>query len=487
MGRNKANIPLEKVDNYRWRVPSSYMQGMRVEGRVYADNELVKVIKTDQSLQQVANVAHLPGIVKYSLAMPDIHWGYGFPIGGVAATDPENDGVVSPGGVGYDINCGVRMLRTNLEANDIRSKMKDLINAIFAKIPCGVGEEGNISLSPQEERDVLTQGAGWAVKNGYGRPDDLDFTEANGCLKNADPKAVSGRAFSRGKRQLGTLGSGNHFLEVQKVDKIYHQEAAKFMGLEEGQVSVMIHSGSRGFGHQVCDDFLKRWGNVTKKYNIQIPDRQLVCAPVNSSDGQQYLAGMAAAANYAWANRQCLMHWTREVFQDFFGMTARDLGLELIYDIAHNIAKIETHKVDGEDRKLCVHRKGSTRAFPPGHAEVPDKYKSIGQPVIIPGDMGTASYILVGTELAMEETFGSTCHGAGRMLSRRAAIRSTKGRPLARELEDMGIFVRARGRTTLQEEAPEAYKDIDEVVKAAHEAGISRRVARMKPLAVMKG
>lgn len=487
MGRNTVDIPLEKLDEYRWRIPRSYMKGMRVDGCVYADEKLIKLIKTDQSLQQVANVAHLPGIVKYSLAMPDIHWGYGFPIGGVAATDPEDGGVISPGGVGYDINCGVRLVRTNLKADEIRKELKPLINAIFAKIPCGVGKEGQIRLSPKEEKDVLRTGSKWAVENGYGWPEDLEFTQEQGCLKNADPDVITQRAFTRGKQQLGTLGAGNHFLEIQRIDKIYHEEAAQIMGLEEGQVTVMIHSGSRGLGHQICDDHLKTWGNVTKKYGITLPDRQLVCAPVNSKEGQSYMSAMACAANYAWANRQCLMYWTREIFQDFFRMSAKELGLELIYDVAHNIAKLEKHEVNGVKRDLCVHRKGATRAFPPGHPEIPAKYSSIGQPVIIPGDMGTASYLLVGTQRAMDETFGSTCHGAGRVMSRRAAIRATKGRSLQRELEDQGIFVKARGRETLQEEAPEAYKDVNEVVKAAHEAGISKRVARMRPLAVMKG
>jgi tRNA-splicing ligase RtcB len=460
---------------------------MRVDGRVYADEKLMRSIKTDQSLQQVANVAHLPGIVKHSLAMPDIHWGYGFPIGGVAATDPENDGVISPGGVGYDINCGVRLVRTNLKTEDVRGKTKDLISAIFAKSPCGVGKEGNIALSPKEERDALYRGSEWAVESGYGWPQDLEFTEERGRLKNADPNAVSQRAFTHGKRQLGTLGSGNHFLEIQRVDRIFDPQAAQVLGLEEDQITVMIHSGSRGLGHQVCGDYLRNLGNVTQKYGYQLPDRQLVCVPVNSKEGQRYMSAMACAANYAWANRQCLMHWTREVLQDFLGMSASELGLELIYDVAHNIAKFEDHVVDGVARKLCIHRKGATRAFPPQHPDLPAKYSSIGQPVIIPGDMGTASYVLVGTDRAMEETFGSTCHGAGRVMSRKAAIRATKGRPLQRELEDQGIFVRARGRETLQEEAPEAYKDVDEVVKAAHEAGISLRVARMRPLAVMKG
>jgi len=487
MGKVVANIPIKKLDDYRWCVPKDYMKGMLVDGVVYADETLMKTIKVDQSLQQVANAAHLPGIVKYSLAMPDIHWGYGLPIGGVVATDPEKGGIISPGGVGSDINCGVRLLSTNLKYNDVQAKMKDLIIALFNKIPCGVGESGSISLSPKEERDVLAQGSKWAVDNGYGWQQDLDFTEEHGCLKFADPDSVSKKAFERGKRQLGTLGSGNHFLEVQRVDKIFDQNAASILGLEEGQITVMIHSGSRGLGYQVCDDYLHGWDAVLRKYGFSIPDRQLVCAPVNSEEGKEYLSAMACSANYAWANRQCLMHWTREVFQSFFRINAKDLGLELIYDVAHNIAKFEEHEVDGSMRKLCVHRKGSTRAFPPDHAEIPDKYKSIGQPVIIPGDMGSASYLLVGTKKAMEESFGSTCHGAGRVMSRNAAINATKGRSIDKELADQGIFVKARGRETLGEEVPEAYKDVDEVVNVVHQAGISSRVARMKPLAVMKG
>lgn len=487
MGREKINIPLEKLDEYRWRIPRNYMSGMRVDGRVYADEKLMKSIKNDQSLQQVANVAHLPGIVRYSLAMPDIHWGYGLPIGGVAATDPENDGVISPGGVGSDINCGVRLVRTNLTVEDVRGKIKDLITALFAKIPCGVGKEGSISLSPKEEKEVLYKGSKWAVENGYGWSQDLEFTEEQGQLKNADPASISQRAFKRGKRQLGTLGSGNHFLEIQKVDKIFDPKVAKVLGLKEDQIVVMIHSGSRGLGYQVCDDHLRGWGNVVQKYGIHVPDRQLACAPINSKEGQRYLSAMACAANYAWANRQCLMHWTREVFQKFFSMAPGKLGLELVYDVAHNIAKFEDHLLDGVTRKLCVHRKGATRAFPPEHPEIPAKYRSVGQPVIIPGDMGTASYVLMGTKQAMEETFGSTCHGAGRVMSRRAAIKMSKGRNLQRELEDQGIIVKARGRGTLGEEASEAYKSIDDVVEVVHKAGISRRVAKMKPLGVMKG
>jgi len=384
-------------------------------------------------------------------------------------------------------NCGVRLVRTNLKREDVEGKTKELVNVLFNKIPCGVGSKGNIRLSMEEERVVLEKGSLWAVENGYGIPKDLEYTEEKGQFGLADANVVSSRALERGKNQLGTLGSGNHFLEIQVVDRVFDKEAAEVMGLEEGQITVMIHSGSRGFGHQVCGDYIKFLNEAVKKYNISLPDRQLVCAPVESDEGRQYIAAMAAAANYAWANRQCIMHWTRECFMDFFKMGFGDVGLELVYDVAHNIGKFEEHTVGGEKRTLFVHRKGATRAFGPKHPDVPEKYRDVGQPVIIPGDMGTASYILVGTQTAMDETWGTTCHGAGRVMSRSAAIRATSGRPIKRELEDQGIFVRYEGRTTLQEEMPEAYKDVDEVVKVVDEVGISKRVARMRPLGVIKG
>lgn len=482
-----ARIKYEKITDYKWRVPKGAVPGMRVEGIFYASEKLLKKIEEDNSLLQLANVATLPGIVKYSLAMPDIHWGYGFPIGGVAAMNPDEGGVISPGGVGYDINCGVRLLRTNLRYEDVKGRMRDLVNALFESIPTGVGSTGAIRLSDAEMRRVLKEGARWAVEQGYGTQQDLEHTEAKGCLEFADPSAPSRRAYERGRGQLGTLGSGNHFLEVQVVEKVYDAKAAQVMGIEEGMITVMIHTGSRGFGHQVCDDTVKAWRNVPQKYGISIPDRQLVCAPINSPEGRRYLAAMACAANFAWANRQCITHWTRQVFKRFFGMSDSELGMELVYDVAHNIAKIEEHEVDGRKITVCVHRKGATRAFPAGHPEIPEKYKSIGQPVIIPGDMGTHSYVLVGTEQAMKETFGTTCHGAGRMLSRHQAIRTARGRDIQKELERQGIYVRAEGRETLAEEMPEAYKDVDEVVKVTHEAGISKRVARMRPLGVIKG
>lgn len=479
-------ILLKKIDDYRWEIPVSYKEGMKVPGIIYTDETLLKTIQADQSIEQVANGAFLPGIVKASLAMPDMHFGYGLAIGGVVATDIK-DGVVSPGGTGYDINCGVRLVRSNLKLQDIKDKTKELVNALYAEIPTGVGSKGRITLSPQEWRDLLIKGARWAVERGYGTKEDLEHTEAGGCLEGADPDKVSSRAFERGKRQEGTLGSGNHFLEIQYVDEIYDEKAAGIMGIEKDTITVMIHSGSRGFGHQVCTDYLEVMETAVDKYDIKLPDRQLACAPINSQEGQDYLAAMRAAANYAWANRQFLMAWTREVFLKTLLIAPKNLGMDLIYDVAHNIVKIEDHIVDGKKRKVAVHRKGATRAFPPGHPETPPAYKEIGQPVIIPGDMGRASYILVGTQGAMDETFGSTCHGAGRCLSRHAAIKATKGRAIHRELEDKGIYCRAAGRETLREEFPEAYKDVTEVVGVVHNAGISKKVARLKPLGVIKG
>ena len=482
-----AEIPLQKIDEYRWRIPKSYMAGMRVDGIIYANEKLLEQAKSEEALQQVANVAHLPGIVKHSLAMPDLHWGYGFVIGGVAATDPEADGVVSPGGIGYDLNCGVRLIRTNLDVKQLEGRTKGLVAKLFENIPCGVGSSGKIRLNQQEEKQMVEQGARWAVEREYGFLEDLQFTEANGFLSLANADAVSERALERGKNQLGTLGSGNHFLEVQVVDRILYREAAEVMGLTEGQICVMIHSGSRGFGYQVCDEHVKTWVQVAKKYGIDLPDRQLASAPIKSKEGQDYITAMACGANYAWNNRQCIMHWVRQTFMDFFETGVDELGLELVYDVAHNIGKFEKHLVDGIERELFVHRKGATRAFPAGHPEIPDKYQKVGQPVLIPGDMGTASYVLVGSPSAMEQTWGTTCHGAGRMLSRRKAMQITKGRSIQKDLEKQGIFVRAEGRRTLNEEVPEAYKDVDEVVKVVDAAGLSQRVARLRPIGVIKG
>jgi tRNA-splicing ligase RtcB (3'-phosphate/5'-hydroxy nucleic acid ligase) len=480
------NGPLQKIDDWRFRIPKSYKEGMKVDGIIYADEKLMQDIRHDKAAEQVANVAFLPGIVRHSLAMPDIHWGYGFCIGGVAATDPDNGGVISPAGVGYDINCGVRMLRTNLRFEDIKNQIKDLTYALFNNIPSGLGSKGDIKVSVREEKEILVKGAKWAVEQGYGVADDLECTEENGAIAGVDPFTVSDRAYERGKAQSGTLGSGNHFLEVQVIEKIFDAEVANAFGLEEGQISVMIHSGSRGLGYQVCDDYVKEMIKCLDKYHIEVPDRQLACAPVNSPEAKAYISAMRAAANYAWANRQCLMHLTREVFESFFKNSWQSMEMDLIYDVAHNIAKFERHLVDGKEKMLCVHRKGATRAFPPGHPDLPARYKKTGQPVIIPGDMGRNSYLLVGTEGAAE-TFYSTCHGAGRLKSRTAATKSFNVGELLKELEAKGITVKASSHGTLAEEAPMAYKDVNDVVGVVHNAGISRKVCRMRPLGVIKG
>ncbi len=481
------NIQLEKIDDYRWRIPKSYKPGMRVPGLIYASEKLLESIYKDKALEQVANVAFLPGIVNYSLAMPDIHWGYGFPIGGVAATDIEEGGVISPGGVGFDVNCGVRLVKTNLGYDDVKDKLEDLVCRLFSDVPAGVGSEGNIRVGAKEEKQLLLKGARWAVENGFGTEDDLECAEENGAIQGADPDAVSERAFQRGRAQSGTLGSGNHFLEVQVIDQLYNQEACDTLGLNLGQVVVMIHSGSRGFGYQICEDYSRKMVENLSKHKINVPDRQLACAPVNSNEGKAYLGAMRCAANYAWANRQCLMHLTRQAFEKVFGLSWQKLGMFLIYDVAHNIAKIEKHDVGGVKKNLCVHRKGATRAFGPGDPAIPERYRKIGQPVIIPGDMGRNSYLLVGTQKAMEDTFGSTCHGAGRLKSRTASAKSTSADILLKELRSKGIIVKASGRKTVVEEAPEAYKDVNEVVDVVHNAGIGKRVCRMRPMGVIKG
>ena len=475
---------LKKIDDYRWEVPRS--GSMRVPGIVYSSSDMINRPDQQEPLRQVANVASLPGILKASLAMPDMHWGYGFPIGGVAAFD-WNDGIVSPGGVGYDINCGVRLATTALEEKDVRPKLADLVETLFREIPSGVGSKGSLKLSVKEEKKVLQQGSRWALKQGFGQDEDIDKTEDAGCLPNADPELVSQRALERGRKQLGTLGSGNHFLEVGVVEKIYDPRVARVFGLFEGQTTLMIHCGSRGFGYQVCDDFLASMTRHVQKLGIDLPDRQLACAMIQSEMGDRYLRAMACAANYAWANRQVLLHRSREVFERVLRISPRDLDMQLVYDVCHNIAKKEDHLIDGEMRTVCVHRKGATRSFPPGHNAVCENYRDTGQPVIIPGDMGTASYVLAGTQKAMENTFGSTCHGAGRVLSRKAAKRASKGRSIHRELEDRGILVRWTGRSTLAEEMPDAYKDVSEVVNVVHGAGISRKVAKLKPIGVVKG
>lgn len=443
-------------------------------------------IRRDASLEQVANAATLPGIVKASLAMPDIHQGYGLPVGGVVATDAK-DGVISPGGVGYDINCGVRLLRTNLTVSDVQPRLASLVDGLYQAIPAGVGSRGKVKLTATEERRVALKGAGWAVEQGYGILEDLQRIESDGSLPEADPDAVSQHAYERGRGQLGSLGSGNHFLEVQVVAEIYDESAARVLGLFRDQVTVMIHTGSRGFGHQVCTDYLRRLEGAIKKYGIQLPDRQLACAPLDSPEARDYLGAMRAAANFAFANRQCLAHWTRDAFMRLLGISPNELGMALVYDVAHNIAKTEEHEVDGVRRSVVVHRKGATRAFPPGHPELAAAYREIGQPVLIPGDMGRYSFVLVGTAASMRETFGSTCHGAGRLMSRTAAVKAARGRQIARELEAKGILVRATGRDALEEEMSEAYKDVKDVVEVVEKFGISRKVAKLRPIGVIKG
>ncbi len=482
----KTDIKLERIDPWRWRIRKDTKLNMHVEGRIYSSPKLIDMVRSDASVNQVANVASLPGIVGASLAMPDIHWGYGFPIGGVAAFDEEH-GIISPGGVGYDINCGVSLTRTKLSVEEIKDKLELLANALLSNIPCGVGVGGDIKLSPKEVRKVAEEGAHWVVKQGYGSRGDLEFMEEGGCLPFANPDFLSERAVERGRTHLGTLGSGNHFVEVQRVDEVYDRDTADAYGLFPGQVTVMLHSGSRGFGYQVCQDALPLMQKAVVKHGITLVDRQLACAPVHSKEGQHYIGAMGAAANYAWANRIMLVHRVRMIFEQYLGKSPEALGMGLVYDVSHNIAKFETHQVKGKPRKLCVHRKGATRAFAPGHREIPTRYRTFGQPVIIPGDMGSASYVLSGATGAMEETFGSACHGAGRVHSRKAVMKLVKGRDISAELDREGILVRAKSRRTIGEEAPEAYKDVEAVVQAAEGAGLVRKVARLKPLAVIKG
>jgi tRNA-splicing ligase RtcB len=478
---------VRKIDDYRWEIPPGYKTGMLVPGLIYASEAMLDHIWEERAFEQVANVAFLPGIVGRSLAMPDIHWGYGFPIGGVAATSVEN-GVVSPGGVGFDINCGVRLLRTSLTEPEVRPKLENLLTELYSNIPSGLGSTGKIRVSEKELDEVMVKGSRWAVEKGYGDSEDLVVTEESGCLRMANPDKVSSKARKRGIPQLGSLGAGNHFQEVQVVDEIYDRTAATAMGIRAvGQVLFMIHTGSRGFGHEICSDYVRLLDEATKKYGISLPDRQLACTPVKSPEGQDYLAAMACAANYAWTNRQFIAHWARESFVKVFGKSRREMGLEQVYDVAHNIAKIEQYVISGKKQTLCVHRKGATRAFPAGHPDVPSVYQKTGQPVLIPGDMGRCSYIALGTETALKESFGSTCHGAGRTQSRAAAKRSLRGVDVARALEARGILVKAGSMGGLAEEASEAYKDVTEVVNVTHSAGISRKVARAVPIGVIKG
>jgi tRNA-splicing ligase RtcB len=480
-----GEVNLERVAPFVWEIPRE--GGMRVPGRVYASESMIEDIRGDQSLEQVRNVAHLPGIVGWSLAMPDIHWGYGFPIGGVAATAVA-DGVVSPGGVGYDINCGVRLARTDLTTDAIGPRKRELVDALYQAVPSGVGASGAIGkLSRRDERELLTEGARWAIEQGFGSPADLDHSEEGGRLAGADPDAVSDRAKERGRTQVGTLGSGNHFLEVQRVARIFDDSLGQALGLFAEQIVVMIHSGSRGLGYQVCDDYLRRIRPRLAEYDFELPDAQLAAAPIDSPEGEEYLAAMRCAANYAWCNRQVMLHNVRRTFERVLGIGPSDLRMSLVYDVCHNIAKVEEHAVDGRTARVCVHRKGATRAFPPGHPDVPAAYRAVGQPVLVPGSMGNYSYVCVGAPGAMEQTFGSTCHGAGRRMSRAQAKKQSRGRDLLKEMESQGVVVRATGMRTVAEEMAFAYKDVSEVVQVMEGAAISRRVAELRPIGVVKG
>ena len=475
----------ERVDAFRYRLPKT--GGMRVDGLVYADERMMRDICRDESLQQVRNVAHLPGIVGASIAMPDIHWGYGFPIGGVAAMDAD-EGVVSPGGVGYDINCGVRLLRSTLQRAEVAPHLESVVAEMYRNVPTGVGSHRtDLRVTGKDLRGVLERGAAWAVAKGLGRAEDLETIEERGCIAGADPDLVSDRAEERGQAQLGTLGSGNHFAELQYVAEIFDATIAAAYGLVQDQITVMIHSGSRGLGHQVCTDHLRVMGEATRKYGITLPDRQLACAPISSPEGRDYLAAMAAAANFAFANRQVMAHWVRESIAGALGIAPDRTGLSVVYDVCHNIAKFETFPVNGRPRRLCVHRKGATRAYPPDHPGTPAAYRDVGQPVLIPGDMGRYSYVMAGTQAAMEETFGSACHGAGRLMSRSEAKRSVRGRSLIAEMRARGVHVKAAGMATVAEEMPEAYKDVSDVVNVVHGAGIAVKVAQLRPIGVIKG
>ena len=482
-----GNHEVVKEGDFRFVVKKDESRGMLVPVTIYADDGLISKMALDRTIDQAANVATLKGVVKHVVVLPDGHEGYGFPVGGVAGMDLE-EGVISPGGVGYDINCGVRLIRTNLQEKEVRPKLKDLINELFSAIPAGVGSSSPRKVSGSELDDLLIEGVKWTVQKGYGRDSDIDVCEENGCMKGADPSRVSEHARKRGGIQLGTLGSGNHFLEVQKVDKIFDESAANAMGIEQDQITVLIHCGSRGFGHQVCSDYLKISEKKIRDSGIRIVDRELACVPNNSNEGESYRKAMYSALNFAWSNRQMITHWTRDTFEKVMGMTEADLEMNLVYDVSHNIAKVERHAVDGEGtRDLVIHRKGATRAFPAGDSHIPDKYRNIGQPVFIPGSMGTASWILLGNSKSLELSFGSTAHGAGRTMSRSAARRNYTTESVRKNLESKGVYIKALSREGIIEETPEAYKDVDSVVEVSHSLGIATKVARLVPIGVIKG
>jgi len=480
-----SSIP-KKIGENQYEIDADSNLGMKVPVRIYANETLLQKMLSDRTIMQARNVASIPGIVSHSVVLPDGHEGYGFPVGGVAAMDAE-EGMISPGGVGYDINCGVRLLRSNLTEQTVRSKLKDLVNDLFSSIPSGVGSKGAVRLTNSELDEVLVNGVNWAIDHGYGSSNDSDVCEENGKISNADPNKVSDKARKRGAPQLGSLGSGNHFLEIQKVSEIHDEEAANRMGIKEGTITVLIHCGSRGFGHQVCSDYLRVAEQAMEKYNIHLPDRELACVPNNSEEGDSYRKAMFAALNFAWSNRQMITHWTRKSFERVFDQTESDLDMKLVYDVAHNIAKVEKHNVDGEERKLVVHRKGATRAFPSNRSEIPSKYRDLGQPVLVPGSMGTSSWILLGKSNSMDLSFGSTAHGAGRTMSRSKARRNFTEDNVKKSLNDKGIFIKALTRDGVVEETPEAYKDVDSVVNVSHNLGIATKVAKLVPIGVIKG
>ena len=481
-----SDVIPKKIGENQYQIDADSNLGMKVPVRIYADEPLLQKMLSDRTIMQAKNVSSIPGIVGQSIVLPDGHEGYGFPVGGVAAMDAE-EGMISPGGVGYDINCGVRLLRSNLTEQTVRSKLKELVTDLFSSIPSGVGSKGAIKLSHSELDEVLVKGVNWAIDHGYGSSDDADVCEENGQIQNADPNKVSDKARKRGAPQLGSLGSGNHFLEVQKVAEIHDEEAANRMGLKEGTITILVHCGSRGFGHQVCSDYLRVSEQAMEKYDIHLPDRELACVPNNSEEGESYRKAMFSALNFAWSNRQMLTHWTRKSFERVFNQTESDLDMKLVYDVSHNIAKVEKHKVDGKERKVVVHRKGATRAFPANRDEIPSRYRDLGQPVLVPGSMGTASWVLLGQPNSMDLSFGSTAHGAGRTMSRSKARRNYTEDSVKKSLNDKGIFIKALTRDGVVEETPQAYKDVDAVVNVSHNLGIATKVAKLVPIGVIKG
>ena len=476
----------KRISDFIWELPKSYRSDMWVPVRVFSSKQLLEAALNDKAMEQAVNASTLPGLLGWVAVMPDVHQGYGFPIGGVAAADIQN-GVISPGGIGYDINCGVRLMASRIRAEAVVEQLPELTNVLNHLIPSGVGKKSGLRLSDAELDEVCRKGAEWALRKGFATALDVERTEDLGCLPDADPHAVSPRARERGRSQLGTLGSGNHFIEVDVVDAIFDSDAANVMGLEAGYLAVQIHSGSRGFGHQVCTDHVRSLQTAVQKYHIHIPDRELVCAPIQSKEGQDYLGAMRSAANFAFVNRQLMAYAVREGFEMAFAGQFRDWNLKQVYDITHNIGKIETHVIEGQPREVCVHRKGATRAFGPGSSGLPADYARIGQPVLVPGSMGTSSWVLIGTQESMQRTFGSCAHGAGRVMSRAQAKRNIWGEDLKRQLGEMGITIKAGSMAGLAEEAPEAYKDVDQVIASVLGAGLAKRVARLRPLAVIKG